>query len=161
MRVIDVISLTGQRLAMAMTLALIAVMIFEVFARYLFNAPTIWAADLSYMLNGAMFMLAAAYALKVKGHVQIDFAIAALPRPWPTRVVAALLLVLAFPVTAMLGFVATRRAWTSFVTGEIELVSIWQPVIWPFHSAIAVGLVALSLQCLAEGIRGVTERADG
>jgi TRAP-type mannitol/chloroaromatic compound transport system permease small subunit len=160
-KLVDRISLACHWVAMAMTLALIAVMIYEVAARYAFNAPTIWAADLSYMLNGAMFMLAAGWTLKVRGHVMIDFLVERLPPPWPSRVLGALLLFLACPVTAMIGWVASRRAWTSFATGETELVSIWQPVIWPFHAAIAAGMVVLALQCLAEGLRGLTERADG
>ncbi len=32
---------------------------YEVIARYLFNAPTVWAYDLTYMLYGSIFMLGA------------------------------------------------------------------------------------------------------
>ena len=43
-------------------LALIGVMLIEVFARYVLGKPTLWAFDVSYMLNGAAFILACALA---------------------------------------------------------------------------------------------------
>jgi TRAP-type mannitol/chloroaromatic compound transport system permease small subunit len=46
---------------------------YEVIARYVFNAPTIWSFDLTYMLYGAMFMLGAAYALHKGAHIRTDF----------------------------------------------------------------------------------------
>ena len=42
---------------------LIFAMTYEVLARKLFLAPTIWAYDISRFLYGALFMLGAAYAL--------------------------------------------------------------------------------------------------
>ena len=46
---------------------------YEVIARYLFNAPTIWAFDVTYMLYGTLFMLGAAYALHKGAHIRTDF----------------------------------------------------------------------------------------
>ena len=46
---------------------------YEVFVRYVFNAPTIWAYDVTYMLYGSHFMLGAAYTLSKGGHVRTDF----------------------------------------------------------------------------------------
>ena len=45
---------------------------YEVAARYAFNAPTKWAYDLTYMLYGAQFMLAAGYTLLKGGHIRTD-----------------------------------------------------------------------------------------
>ena len=45
------------------TIPLILGMVYEVFARKLFLAPTIWAYDMSRFLYGALFMLGAGYAL--------------------------------------------------------------------------------------------------
>ena len=42
---------------------LVLAVAYEVIARYFFNAPTIWAYDVTYMLYAAIFMLGAAYAL--------------------------------------------------------------------------------------------------
>lgn len=43
---------------------------YEVFMRYVFNAPTEWAFDASYILYGALFMLAGAYTLSRNSHVR-------------------------------------------------------------------------------------------
>ena len=52
---------------------LMAAVVYEVVARYAFNAPTAWSFDVSYMLYGAMFMLGAAYALRIGAHKRTDF----------------------------------------------------------------------------------------
>ena len=46
---------------------------YEVFVRYVLNAPTAWAFDLTYMMYGTMFMMAGAYTLSRDGHVRGDF----------------------------------------------------------------------------------------
>jgi TRAP-type mannitol/chloroaromatic compound transport system permease small subunit len=46
---------------------------YEVFARYVFGAPTEWAFDAGYMLYGTLFMMAGAYTLSRNGHVRGDF----------------------------------------------------------------------------------------
>ena len=52
---------------------LIFAMTYEVLARKLFLAPTIWAYDISRFLYGALFMLGAAYALSKGVHIRADF----------------------------------------------------------------------------------------
>ena len=56
------------------------------FVRYVLRAPTSWAFDISYMMYGALFFMAGAYALSRNGHVRGDFlyraVAAARRRPW-------------------------------------------------------------------------------
>ena len=65
---------------------------YEVFVRYVLNAPTPWAFDLSYMMYGTMFMMAGAYTLSRDGHVRGDFVY----RLWSPRTQAKVELVLYF-----------------------------------------------------------------
>ena len=51
---------------------LVLMMTYEVFARYLFRSPTIWVYEMSFMVNGAAFMLGCAYALYKGAHVRTD-----------------------------------------------------------------------------------------
>ena len=44
----------------------------EVFMRYFLRQPTAWAADVTVMSYGALFMLGAAYALRRGAHVRTD-----------------------------------------------------------------------------------------
>jgi TRAP-type C4-dicarboxylate transport system permease small subunit len=79
------------------TLPLIAAMVIEIFMRYLFVAPTVWAFDVSRMLYGAMFMLGRRLCAVEGRHIRADF----LYRLWSVRVQASvdlgLYLVLYFP----------------------------------------------------------------
>ena len=71
-RLIDGFSdVTGKLIALSM-LFLVVSITYEVVARYLFRAPTIWVFEASYMVNGAAFMLGCAYALHKGAHVRTD-----------------------------------------------------------------------------------------
>src|ERR671923_2954207 len=52
---------------------LVLIVTYEVVMRYVFNAPTIWVFDATYMLYGTIFMLGAAYALHKGAHIRTDF----------------------------------------------------------------------------------------
>jgi TRAP-type mannitol/chloroaromatic compound transport system permease small subunit len=56
-----------------LNIPLVLAVSYEVVARYAFQAPTIWAYDVSYMLYGTIFMLGAAYALHKGAHIRTDF----------------------------------------------------------------------------------------
>src|SRR5688500_2148460 len=72
-RVIDKFTDVGGTLVGWLNVPLVLAVSYEVFARYLFNAPTIWSFDVAYMLYGTIFMLGAAYALLKGAHIRTDF----------------------------------------------------------------------------------------
>ena len=129
--------------------------LYEVIARYGFNAPTIWAFDITFMAHGALFMLTGAYALQKNSHVRIDV----LSSRLPARVQHAANLIsysiLFLPAVWIFSDAAVRRAFSSYVTDEVELVSAWAPVVWPFFIGLALGLVALWFQAFVETIRHI------
>ena len=47
-------------------------LVYEVIARYVFDAPTIWAYDMTFMLYGTFFMLGSAWTLQRQGHIRTD-----------------------------------------------------------------------------------------
>ena len=49
-----------------------AVLVYEVVARYVFNAPTIWAHGLSQRIFAVYFVIGGAYVLLHKGHINVD-----------------------------------------------------------------------------------------
>jgi TRAP-type C4-dicarboxylate transport system permease small subunit len=145
-------------LAATMAMLLVLAMILEVFSRYVLNAPTLWAFDISYMLNGAMFILGCAYALKIGAHVRIDFLAARLSPAVQRWLNGAFYLLLFAPILGALTWTAGKRTWHAFVTAEVEHVSPWAPLIWPFYSALAIGLAALTLQVVVDACRYLTNR---
>ncbi|GHF06111.1 C4-dicarboxylate ABC transporter substrate-binding protein [Aliiroseovarius zhejiangensis] len=145
----DVLGILG-RLAI---ITLIGAMLYEVTARYVFGAPTLWAFDISYMLNGSIFLLGAAYSLREDAHVRIDFLSQKFPMRVQQIVNGSFYLLIMAPVSFAFAWVAGTKAFKAFVTGEVESVSPWAPLVWPFYLVIAVGLLAFALQFVVEALK--------
>lgn len=65
-------TLVGKAFAW-LIVALMLLVVAEVFKRYALNAPTAWVFDASNMLYGTLFMMGGAYTLAHDGHVRGDF----------------------------------------------------------------------------------------
>ncbi|MBF0393462.1 MAG: TRAP transporter small permease subunit [Alphaproteobacteria bacterium] len=134
---------------------------YEVFVRYALRDPTSWAYDMSYIMYGAMFLMAGPYALARDGHVRGDV----LYRLMPTRVQAGLdfvlYLIFYFPgILALIysGWIFAKMAWT------FKEVSVNSPAgipVYPLKMLIPVAGVLLLLQGLAELARCVRCLRDG
>lgn len=133
--------------------ALILTMLYEVLARYAFNAPTVWAFDITFMLHGALFMLTGGYALQRNAHVRIDVLSTRLPVPIQHAVNLLTYVLFFLPAVWIFADAAVRRAYSAYATGEVEIVSSWGPAVWPFFTALALGLVILWLQSFIETLR--------
>jgi TRAP-type mannitol/chloroaromatic compound transport system permease small subunit len=148
-RLVERLSWVCGAAASLAVLALIAVMMVEVFARYVLGMPTVWAFDVAYMLNGAAFVLACALALKLNQHVTVDIVSQRFsPRTKRTIEVVVFTLLVA-PALGFICHAAWGQFWKSWVTGEVEQVSAWRPLVWPFQFVLATGLSALWLQVIA------------
>lgn len=154
-RAVDRLSLLAAYLAQAILVLLVLAMMYEVLARYLFNAPTIWAFDVSYMLTGVMFILGTSWTTKEDGHVRIDFLVQRLPAKLSALLNGLIYFLLLTPLLAALSWSAWRKALRAIATGEVESVSVWAPPMWPFFLALAIGLTLLALQVAVEGLRSL------
>ena len=162
-RVLPALERVGQALAviaMVMIICLIAVMIFEVVARRVFNAPTIWAIDITYMTNGTLFLIGGAYTLQRNAHVRIDFLSSRLPVRVQHAVNLLFYLCIFIPLMWLTSHATVLKAHKAFVRGTLENMSTWEPVVWPFLTGIAIGVVGLTLQVLVESVRHAVGIAD-
>jgi TRAP-type mannitol/chloroaromatic compound transport system permease small subunit len=128
---------------------------YEVFARYIFRAPTTWAFDFSYINYGALFLMAGAYALSRNGHVRADV----LYRFWQPRTQAKmdLLLYIIFFLPAVLAFMYSGYKYAE-MSVRFREVSIFSPAgvpIFPLKALIPIAGILLFAQGLAEVIRCV------
>ncbi len=126
---------------------------YEVFVRYVLNAPTSWAFDVSFIMYGTLFMMGGAYTLSRGGHVRGDF----LYRLWQPRVQGMLDLVLYliffFPgVTALIitGWKYSSRSWSY---GEVSVNSPAGVPIYQFKSVIVAAGILLFIQGIAQVMR--------
>ena len=68
---IDVFSLIWSRVTMFGVAAIVVVMFYEVISRYLFDAPTLWANELSLWIAGFVFLLSGLYTMQQRSHIRI------------------------------------------------------------------------------------------
>lgn len=155
-RLIDrVIGEWSGRLFCWLIIPLVGGLTYEVLVRYLFNAPTIWAYDVTYMLYGAHFMLGAAHTLYSGGHIRTDI----LYGTWSPRtqgaVDAVLYLFLFFP--AMFFFLTSgwEEALVSIKVLETSDASPWRPPLYPFKTVIPVAAALLLLQGISEFLKSI------
>jgi TRAP-type mannitol/chloroaromatic compound transport system permease small subunit len=128
---------------------------YEVFVRYALNAPTTWAFDFSYIIYGAMFLMAGAYTLARNGHVRADV----LYRLWKPRTQASMDLVLyvIFFLPAVAAFIYSGWNYAA-MSIRFKEVSIFSPAgipVFPLKTLVPVTGVLLLLQGIAEIIRCV------
>ncbi len=128
---------------------------YEVVARYVFNAPTQWAYDMTFMLYGTFFMLGAAFTLQRKGHVRTD----SLYARWPPRRQAVVdlggHLLMLLPFASVLLFVGWGYFVKAYVTNETFVSSSWQPITWPFKLAMPLTGLLLLIQGASECLKCV------
>jgi TRAP-type mannitol/chloroaromatic compound transport system permease small subunit len=153
LRVIDRINDFLGAIAMVFLVVMIGDMLYEVVSRRVFGAPTMWAYDISYMLNGVGFMFAAGYTLRRNGHIRIDFLSSRFKYRNQDLINAVAYIALVIPALAFLTMGAYAGWLNAFLTNELEPASAWQPLLWPLYGGILIGYVSLTLQSLAELIR--------
>ena len=126
---------------------------YEVFVRYLLRDPTSWAFDLSYMMYGALFMMAGAYTLSRDGHVRGDFVY----RLWTPRTQAKVEFVLYFlfffPGVLALIFAGWKYSSRSWRYLEVSVMSPANVPIFQFKTIISIAGALLLLQGIAQVLR--------
>jgi TRAP-type mannitol/chloroaromatic compound transport system permease small subunit len=126
-------------------LPLIGVISYEVLMRYAFNAPTVWAFEMTVFIYGVHFMLALGHAHKHDTHVAIDVFESRLPKRPRTilRIIANMVLFL--PTIGLLSIwsiIYAKTAWGMFEKAS----SSWGPAIYPYKTLMALGFVLFFLQ---------------
>jgi TRAP-type mannitol/chloroaromatic compound transport system permease small subunit len=152
--------LSGVAIAWLMV-PLIGAVVYEVVARYVFAAPTLWAFDITYMLYGAMFMLGAAYALRVGAHIRTDF----FWERWSARtrgvIDSVAYLVFFFPGIALFFWVGWDELWYAYRIGETSEQTPWRPLLWPLKACVPLAAALLLLQGISELVKSLYAALTG
>jgi TRAP-type mannitol/chloroaromatic compound transport system permease small subunit len=126
---------------------------YEVFVRYVLNAPTVWAFDMMVQMYGALFLMAGPYALAQDGHVRGDVLYRLFSVRWQARVDFALYLLFFFPGMLALFWYGAEIASDSWRYKEVSWNSPARIQIYFFKTLIPVAGFLLMLQGLAELMR--------
>ena len=129
---------------------LILAMTYEVFARKLFLAPTIWAYDISRFLYGALFMLGAGYALSKGVHIRADFLYRNFKVKNQGLIDFTLYIIFYFPGLIVFLYMTTGFLQESIMRGERGMDTTWMPYMWPIKSCLWFGIVFLLIQGVSE-----------
>ena len=79
-RAIDRIALFFGRVTMMMIISMTSVMLWEVFLRYVVEAPTLWANELTLWIAGYVFLCSGLYAMQQRSHIRIFILYDIVPR---------------------------------------------------------------------------------
>ena len=132
------------------TVPLILGMVYEVFARKLFLAPTIWAYDMSRFLYGALFMLGAGYALSKGVHIRADFLYRNFKVKTQGMVDFWLYLLFYFPGLLVFLYMTIGFVQESIMRGERGMDTTWMPYMWPIKTCLLIGIIFLLIQGVSE-----------
>lgn len=134
---------------------------YEVFVRYVLNAPTVWAFDMMVQMYGALFLMCGAYALAQDTHVRADVVY----RLFPVKVQASLDFVLYFlfffPGILALVWYGWEIAADSWRWKEVSFNSPASIQVYFFKTLIPLSGCLLAVQGFAELVRCVMAMRTG
>jgi TRAP-type mannitol/chloroaromatic compound transport system permease small subunit len=158
---IDALSTRVGRVAAWLIVVLTAVISWEVFSRYVLSSPHDWVFDASYMLYGALFMLAGAYALAQDAHVRGDFMYGAFSPRLQAGIDLALYLLFFLPGVVALVWAGYSFAADSWAIREGSPLTPDGPPQYPFKTMIPIAGAFLLLQGAAEILRCILCLREG
>lgn len=144
---LDRLSVFIGRVTMLLIVLLTSVMLYEVFVRYVLNAGTLWANELSLWLAGFVFLCAGLYAMQQRSHIRIFLIYDLFPR-WLQHVcdVISTFLIVAFAFFLVYGGYGEAFAkfgrWETFGTAfDPPIPATIKPTVLFIVSLVAVQAV--------------------
>ena len=135
--------------------ALTFMITWEVFSRYVLDAPHSWAFDVMIIMYGTLFMMAGAYTLAKSGHVRGDV-LYGFFRPRTQATIDLILYILFFiPGVFALTYAGYFFAAESWVIRETSNITAEGPQIYPFKMILPLAGAFLLAQGVVEIIRCV------
>lgn len=131
----------------------IVVLCWEVVARYVFGAPTIWAHGYTQRIFGAYFVMVGAYTLIRRNHVRVDLLLGtASPRfnAFLDLVNCAFLIIWGV-VLVWEGFWLFEDAWRF---NELDDSVLRHPM-WPIKLSLFLGALLITVQGVIEAVRSL------
>ena len=144
-----------------LVIPLIVANVVEVFMRYVMNAPTSWALDVTTMSFGALFMLGAAYTLLKGAHVRTDMLWEKFSDRKKGIIDSIAFLLFFLPSMAILFAISIYDFFYSLSINEKSTSGVWQPVIWPLRAVIPLAAALLFLQGISEVMKSLWAARTG
>lgn len=159
LNLIDNISEWSGRGVSFLIVIITAQMAYEVVARYVFRAPTLWSFELTFMLCGAYGILGGAYVLRHAAHVNVDLIYGRLSQRGKARL-DVLSAGIFFLFVGILVWKGWELGWTSVQNLE-RTYSLWEPPIYYLKMTLPIGGGLIFLQGLSKFIRDLNMAITG
>ncbi len=151
-RAIDCLNEIIGKITSYIVYVLLFVVVYEVIRRKVFNSPTMWGFELSYMLYAVMFLMGLGYTLKHNMHIGIDVFYSKLN----PRLQGILDLITFFIFFLPFTLIAIKSSWI-FMLQSWQIMehsqSPWAPAIYPFKTFMPIAFFLLFLQGLSNAIK--------
>jgi len=152
-RVVDRISDMSGIFVAFWTVNAVCAYFYEVVMRYLFNMPTIWVHESSYLLFGMQYLLAGAFALLHGAHVRVDILYVKLPVRGRVGMDIFTSVFFFIFAAALMG-----TSWKFFMNsyGMSETtVETWGIQYWPVKGMMLLGAILITLAGLSKLIKDI------
>ncbi len=152
-RILDWITDKSGLFVSLWTVNAVCVYFYEVVSRYLFDAPTIWAHQASYLMFGMQYLLAGGFALLHGDHVRVDVVYIKLPRR--AQIGMDIFTSTFFFIFAVaLAGSCWRFFFDSLDMGEVT-EETWQVQFYPVKGMMVLGGILLTLAGLSKLIKDI------
>ena len=136
-----------------------AIIIYDVFMRYVMRAPTPWAFDVTKMMYGFYFVMLGGYALRHQAHVKVDL-LTALMGPGLRRwVEIAGYIIFFLPFSLIFTVYSWQFGLRALAQGERTYGAVQLPV-YPLKLAMGVAATLLLIQGISELLKLILHRTD-
>lgn len=118
--------------------------VYEVLARSIFKAPTVWSLEISQYLMFIAICLVPAYTLEKGGHIKVDFVVnhLSLGKKRMANLLSSFLSIIFF---AALLWKSSQMAWSAFQFGETSMSLLAIPL-FPIYIFLPLGTFFLLWQ---------------
>lgn len=137
------------------------VMFYEVVARYVFDAPTVWANQLAQLIFGGFIVMGGAYALLHQAHTRMDLVYNRLPSDRVRSIVDLVTSGFFFLFCGLLLYYAVPHCLNLALTGATVHSLLWNVAVWPTYLCLPVAAFLLLIQGLAKFIRDLDTAIGG
>jgi TRAP-type mannitol/chloroaromatic compound transport system permease small subunit len=152
---IDRLTTTVGRAVAWLALVVVLLQFALVVARYLFGLGSIWLTETVIYAHATLFMLAAAWTLKVGGHVRVDIFYAEVSARTKALIDLIGALILLLPFALVLVWLSVPYAARSWAILERSQETSGLPLVFALKTLIPAFAVLMALQGIAQAIRAI------
>lgn len=152
-RPIDKIALFFGRITMIMIISMTMVMLYEVFLRYVVEAPTLWANELTLWIAGFVFLFSGVYAMQQRCHIRIFILYEIVPR-WVQKIFDTISVILIVIFAFFLIYGSYKQVFAiKFYRWEMFGTAFDPPIPATIQPTILIVVTLIALQAVLNLIR--------